>query len=88
MEQTSLGRQAEGDFLWEKKLTLMENMSSTGEGALPSDLGAEDAGDLDSLSVLVTSSKQLSLPQAICPGNFVKNAVNKAKAGDRESHRL
>lgn len=66
----------------------MKNMSSTGEGAFPSDLGAEDAEDLDSVSVLVALSKQLSLPRPICPGNFVKNAVDKAKAGDKKSHRL
>lgn len=47
-----------------------------------------DAGDSDSVSVLVTSSKWLSLPRSICPGNFVKNAVNKAKVGNKKSHRL
>lgn len=55
---------------------------------MPSDLGAEGAGDLDSVSVLVTPSKQLSLSRPVCPGSFVKNTVNKAKAGDKMSRRL
>lgn len=79
---------SEEAFFLENKLTLMENMYPTGEGALPSDLGAEDAGDSDSFSVLVTSSKQLVLPKLVCPGKFVKNSVNKAKVRAKKSHRL
>lgn len=55
---------------------------------MPGDLGAEDTDYLDSVSVLMTPRQQLSLSRPVFPGNFVKNTVNKAKAGVKMSQRL
>lgn len=55
---------------------------------MPGDLGAEETAYLGSVSVLMAPSKQLSLFWPVCPANFVKNSVNKAKAGVKISHRL
>lgn len=55
---------------------------------MPGDLEAEDTDCMVSVSVMMTPGKQLSLSGPVFPGNFVKNTVNKAKAGVKMSHRL